>query len=282
MTAPLDEDPRATNHAYWQGLATLHGAGIPGGYYDLDALAAGRNPLHDEVEDTLAVAVPDGVSGLDVLHVQCHVAIDSVELARRGARVTGADFSANALAAAADIAARCGVTLELVEADSTALPAQLHDRFDLAYATVGVVCWVPDLDAWMRSVAACLRPGGALVLVELHPLYCMTDTVDPLVMDLDYGYRDGGLTIDQDGSYADRSAKLPATRATCFNYALGEIVTAAVRAGLTVEYLREYTSMSFEATSGDLVREDDGKWRWRIDGGLPLPLFYGLVARKTP
>src|SRR6478736_2825693 len=92
------ESSREENLALWEGLAALHGAGLPG-YYDVESLVAGRNPIHPEVETVLAVATgPDGVAGLDVIHVQSHVGVDSVELARRGARVTCTDFSATALA----------------------------------------------------------------------------------------------------------------------------------------------------------------------------------------
>ena len=277
--SPVNDDARATNLAYWEGLAALHGAGISGGYYDLDALAAGHDPIHEEVAETLARAVgAHGVRGLDVLHVQSHIGIDSVELARRGARVTCTDFSPAALAHAGELARRCGVTLDLVESDSTDLPASLHARFDLAYATVGVLCWISDLDAWMRSVAACLRPGGRLVLAEIHPLLNMAEHVDPLVLDLPYGFEPGGLTVDEPGSYADPTAELAHTRATVFGHDLGEIVTAAADAGLRTTHLREFTELSFDPRGDELAREDDGRYRWRLSG-MPLPVFYGLVAR---
>ena len=52
------------------------------------ALVAGEDVL-DDVE---SAAVGD-VAGLDVLHLQSHIAFDSISLARRGARVTCVDFS---------------------------------------------------------------------------------------------------------------------------------------------------------------------------------------------
>src|SRR6478609_156701 len=122
-----DTDARANNLALWEGLATLHGAGLPG-YYDVDSLVAGRNPIHPEVETVLAVATEgSGVGGLDVIHVQSHVGVDSVELARRGARVTCTDFSPTALQQARALAQASGVELATVEADSTALPESLHE-----------------------------------------------------------------------------------------------------------------------------------------------------------
>ena len=278
-------DIRAENLALWEGLAELHGGGIEGGtvggYYDLDALVDGKNPIHAETDEVLAVATgPGGVGGLDVLHVQSHIGIDSVELARRGANVTCTDFSPTALERAADLAQRCGVSIRIVEADSTALPDELHDRFDLAYVTIGALCWISDLDAWMRSVAACLRPGGTLFLYEIHPLRQMTDTVDPLVFDMSYTHTADGLSFDEDGSYADPTAKLPATKGTVYSHSIGETVNAAISAGLTIDHLVEHTEASFDAMGEGLAQEADGLLRWRHDGGTPLPIQYGLVARK--
>src|SRR5690349_8994200 len=100
------DEVRAKNLALWEGLAAFHGAGVDGyDYYDLDALVAGRNPIQDEVDATLDVALGGRpIAGLDVLHVQSHIGIDSVELARRGANVTCADFSATALERAGALA----------------------------------------------------------------------------------------------------------------------------------------------------------------------------------
>ena len=77
-------------------------------YYDAEALVSGRDSLNEHE----SAAVGD-VAGLDVLHLQCHIGFDSISLARRGARVTGADFSPASLAGAAELAERCGRELEL-------------------------------------------------------------------------------------------------------------------------------------------------------------------------
>src|SRR4051794_1959357 len=158
------------NRAHWDALAALHaGGGEATSYYDADALVAGGDSMIDAEHDAVAAAV-GSVADLDVLHVQCHLGYDAISLSRAGARVTGVDFSQRALREAATLAERCGAPIDWVHADVTALPAQLHGRFDLAYATIGVLGWIADLDAWMRSVAATLRPRGSLVLVEIHPL----------------------------------------------------------------------------------------------------------------
>jgi SAM-dependent methyltransferase len=122
----------------------------------------------------MADVAPD-LRGRDVVHIQCHIGFDTIALARRGARVTGVDFSRASLAKAAELAERCGVEIEWVQANATALPDSLRGGFEVAYATIGAICWIEDIGAWMRSAAATLRPGGRLVLVEIHPLYAMVE-----------------------------------------------------------------------------------------------------------
>jgi 2-polyprenyl-3-methyl-5-hydroxy-6-metoxy-1,4-benzoquinol methylase len=153
----VSDDVRETNRAHWDALAAVHGQDA---YYDTEALVGGADSLRLHEAAAVREAVGD-VAGLDVLHLQCHIGFDSISLARRGARVTGADFSSASLAKGRDLAARAGVEVEFVEADATALPAELHGRFDLVYSTMGVLCWIEDLDAWMRSVHAALRQAGS-------------------------------------------------------------------------------------------------------------------------
>ena len=151
------------NRAAWDELAAVHGQDA---YYDTAGLVAGASSLLDEEERALAAAVGPELTGRPALHVQCHIGFDTITFARRGALATGVDFSTVALAKARDLAERCGVDVEWVCADSCALPQSLAGRFDLAWATFGVLCWIADVDAWMRSVAATLTRGGRLVLID--------------------------------------------------------------------------------------------------------------------
>ena len=147
---PLPDDPLAANRAWWEAAARLH-RGAQQGYYDPAPRVAGQSDLTAHEEQALARALPEGPPGKDVLHLQCHLALDGIRLARRGARVTGLDFSEEALRGAAELAARCGVELALVQAEATALPPDLAGRFDLVWATIGVITWHADLVAWMAA-----------------------------------------------------------------------------------------------------------------------------------
>jgi SAM-dependent methyltransferase len=279
-----------SNLDHWEQLAGIHGIG-PDRYYDLEALIRGDTLMGAEEATALDVATAGaGVTGLDVLHLQCHLGCDAITMARQGAHVTGVDFSPIAIARMSDLAARCGVEVTPVVADSRALPDQLNSSFDLVYATIGVLCWIDDLAAWMDSVSRVLRPNGTLVLVELHPLLTMIDTVDPLVVDFPYGF-DGGHVFVGTGSYANPDAAV-AWSTTQYAHSIAEVFMAAMGAGLRTTYLEEHTSMSFDPRGmADKGLEQDGRFRLRLGEGAlvgetreqahAMPVLFTLLATKT-
>lgn len=275
------------NFEHWETLAAFHGTGFDR-IYDVDALVAGQDSTGDLEERALDFATNGrGVAGLDIIHIQSHIGFDSVTMARRGARVTAVDFSPTALTRAQEIATLAEVSLATVEADSRDLPHSLDNRFDLAYATIGVLCWVDDLDKWMRSAARTLRAGGRLVLVELHPLMNVFAAREPLVADFDYGgaapYRWTGV-----GSYASVDADFT-TSTEEYAHSLGEIVNATLGAGLSPLSLIEHESMSFEPRGDILHHDNDGRYRFRLGVGADgtnatasaLPIAFTLIVEKA-
>ena len=282
------------NLDYWEKAAATHGTTATDQHYHFDKVVAGGSLMTKLEEAAVAGATgasPEdplsGVRGLDVLYLQSHLGADGVVLARAGARVTCADFSATALRRASELASQVGVEIETVEADSRALPSSLHGRFDLVYVTVGAICWIDDLDLWMRQVALALRPGGVLAIIEIHPAYQMVEQRTPeLVVDFPYG-GGTGLSFTGTGSYADPESTITSTT-TSYAHSIADIVMGAVRAGLTLELLEEHTTSEINPRGDDvLTRGDDGLYRLLLGRGKepgdapePLPVYLTLVARK--
>jgi SAM-dependent methyltransferase len=219
------------------------------------------------------------LTGCDAVHVQCHIGTDTVSLARLGARVTGVDFSAGALAVARELARDCGVDARFVESELYGVPNVLGADFDLVYTGVGALNWLPDIAGWARVVAGLLRPGGRLYLRDAHPMLMTLDherTDDLLVVGEPYfeaepfysyyeeTYTDGG-PIGSPGHYE-------------WNHGVGEIVQAVIDAGLAVTALREHKECEWQALS-QLVVGDDGKFRL-AEGPERLPLMFTLEARR--
>jgi SAM-dependent methyltransferase len=264
---------RRTNMAWWDERAPAHAAADS--TYDLDRLVAGHDDLRPFEDDELGV-----VDGLDLLHLQCHIGTDTVCWARRGARVTGLDFSATALAAAATLAERCGVSLELVRADVHDAVAALDGRsFDVVYTGVGALNWLPDLPRWARTVCDLLRPGGVLYLVELHPMWmALGDDGRTIREDAITGaYR--CWDEPQDGSYGAPGVTFEHQATWERLHPLGDVLSAVLGAGLTIELYHEWPFTP--APTPWLVAGDDGLHRFP-DGMEPFPLLYSLRAGRSP
>src|SRR5206468_3957002 len=79
-----------TNRARWNELTAIHARSR---FYDVAGFKAGRCSLRPlEVEEL------GDVAGRSLLHLQCHFGLDTLSWARRGARVTGVDFSDHPIA----------------------------------------------------------------------------------------------------------------------------------------------------------------------------------------
>lgn len=260
----------ALNRALWDMRARVHGSSPKDQSYDVAAFLGGRQTLRS-LERELA----GDVAGKDLLHLHCHFGMDTLSWARLGARVTGVDFSPVAVERARELAGRAGLAATFVQADTQRLPSSLAGGFDLAVATYGVLCWIGYLGAWTRSAAMALRPGGRLVLVDLHPVYQMVATLDPLVVDWPYG---GGAPLRETvtGTYAGPDVAIPALDAIQYPHSLGEIVTAVAAAGLTIDRLGEHVATDIDPR-GLLAKGADGLFRLPF-GDSHLPILYSLRA----
>lgn len=264
------------NRSHWNELARAHGEGDR--IYDVEALLAGEDSRTTPEREAIAAAIGE-LEGRRIMHLQSHIGFDAISMAKRGANVTAVDFSPTALAKARAFAQRCGVEIATVEAEATKLPADLDESFDLVYANLGAICWIEDLGAWMRAASGALVGGGKLVLVDLHPLAQMIDSVSPLKLGFTYGFG-GRIEDDEHGTYADPDAEVEQTRSVSYSHSLGETFGAARAAGLEVEQLREHLELEFDCWGGgELTQEDDGLFRLRQDGQA-LPVLFTLIARK--
>jgi SAM-dependent methyltransferase len=102
--------------------------------------------------------------GARVLDVPCGHGRHSVELARRGYRVTGVDFSVDLLSAARGSAAREGLAIEWVECDMRQL--SWEGRFDAAFCAGNSFGYFDDEGnlSFLQGAARALGPGGRFLL----------------------------------------------------------------------------------------------------------------------
>ena len=284
----------AGNLDFWEQAAAAHGTKETDPHYRFDVVVAGGSLMtrmeERAVADATGASHDDPLAGVrdrDVLYLQSHLGADGVVMARAGARVTCADFSPTALRRVRELAEAVGVDVETVETDSRALPERLHGRFDLVYVTVGAICWIDDLDLWMRQVALALRPGGRFVMVEIHPTYQMVEhRVPDLVVDFPYG-GGTGLTETGTGDYADPESTITSTT-TCYAHSVADMVNGAIRAGMRIDALEEHVASEINPRGDDVLQQgDDGLWRLLVGRGTdeadapePMPVYLTFIATK--
>lgn len=122
--------------------------------------------ITEALEDRLLFRLAGTVAGLRVLEIGCGDGALAVALVKRGATVTALDPSEEMLDAAEARAAHQKCSLRLVQAAGESLPFP-DDQFDLVMAKT-VLCFADRALDVVYEAARVLRPGGRLVIGELH------------------------------------------------------------------------------------------------------------------
>lgn len=266
MRYMMDTEHRRANRAMWDERVDLH---VESDLYNVPGFLAGQCRLRDFEPDELG-----SVEGRTLLHLQCHFGLDTLSWARRGAIVTGIDFSEPAIEAARKIARHADIpaTFEVCDVYETA--ATLDRTFDIVYTGLGALCWIPDLDAWAREIVRLLVPGGTFYMSEFHPF---TDVFgeDDLVVTESY-FDDGRPFRDEtSGTYSDRSAKTSNNLSYSWTHPLSRVITALLKVGLTLDSFAEHEYTVFPRFSA--LSATPGTDIFRFPNDHPrLPMMYSI------
>jgi 2-polyprenyl-6-hydroxyphenyl methylase/3-demethylubiquinone-9 3-methyltransferase len=109
---------------------------------------------------------PDALAGLTILDVGCGAGILAEPLARMGAAVTGIDPSPELVLAAQLHAAESALAIDYRAARVEDIVAAGR-RFDIVTA-LEVVEHVADVDAFIASCGALLKPGGLMIVSSIN------------------------------------------------------------------------------------------------------------------
>lgn len=283
-TLPNGENPSSKNATYfadneanWNDRANLH---MNGGYEGIDELVSDPHAISPELAEDIDRFGP--LDGKSVIHLQCHLGTDTIGFPRRGAsRTVGLDFSENSLTYAKEIAERAGVAIEYVYANVYDARTAVTGTFDLVYTSIGVLCWLPDVREWARTVASLMKPGATFFIRDDHPMFMTIadDASTGLRVELPYFERPNPETWVNTATYVPTpGAFLEHSTNHEWNHSLGEIISALIQAGLVIDDVEE-TPFSAWAPWPDLMVKEGAKWRLRE---LPerLPLQYAITAHK--
>jgi SAM-dependent methyltransferase len=262
------------NRRNWEERAAIHARNRTG-FYPIDRLKAGE----DILQPIEAAEIGD-VAGKRLIHLQCHIGLDTLCLARRGAIVTGLDFSPTAIAAARALASELGIPAEFVESDVFGARERLNGSFDLAFVTWGTICWLPDIGRWAQVVASLLAAGGVLYLADAHPSALVLEEIDGRILP-HYPWRvsaDKPLIFEDAQTYTGDATELVEKRNYEWIHPLSAIITGLIEAGLQLEFLHEHERLPWKLFAS---MEPDGDRMFRLpETAVPIPLSFSLMARN--
>lgn len=253
------------NRALWNKRTSIH---KDSDFYDLEGFRKGKNVLN-EIELTELGTV----SGKSMLHLQCHFGLDSMSWSRLGAKVTGVDFSDNAIDTAKELNEELGLDAEFICSNIYDLKQKLDQQFDIVFTSYGTIGWLPDLDRWAEIIRHFLKPGGIFYLAEFHPVIWMFDDD---FSKLRYSYFNAGvIDIEQEGTYADKNSKLK-QKEYSWNHSISEVVNALIKKGLGIQSLNEFNYSPYDCFS-NTIKNDDGNFFIKGYEGV-LRMMYSIKA----
>lgn len=266
-----------TNRRNWDDRAAIHVKDEAGGYR-VRAFLAGADNLHD-----IEHAEIGDVAGKRIAHLQCHFGIDTLCLARRGASCAGLDFSPVAIAAARDLQAKTGLDASFIEGNVYEARTLLDGHFDMVYSTWGTIGWLPDVARWAKVVAALLKPGGTLYLLEGHPSLLLADEKTPELRP-GYDWRTPAatpLTMNEATTYTGDTARVTHSTTHEWIHPLSGIVNAVIGAGMRLDALNEHELLAWQFAP-IMVPVEGRRRMWKLPDGFPrLPLAFSVKATRT-
>lgn len=256
------------NRMMWNALTGPH---VESDFYNVAGFKSGRDWLRPlEIEEM------GDVSGKSLLHLQCHFGQDTLSWGRRGAKVTGADFSEEAIDYARKLSKETNINAEFICSDIYALPAVLKKEFDIVYTSYGVLCWLPDINKWAEIASHYVKPSGFFYIAEIHPmLSAIGYRPDPELRVKNTYFPTGKPEKNESGSdYATGFTHEHVSYQ--WQWPVSSVITALARTGLHIEYLHEFPFCCFQGRK-DMYQGDDG-W-WRLEGDK-IPLTFSIKATR--
>ncbi|MBP2849443.1 MULTISPECIES: class I SAM-dependent methyltransferase [Dickeya] len=264
------------NIQFWNELARIHSVQSD---YDVN----NYDPWQYQLKDIELSELGD-LRGKRVLHLQCHIGLDSFALEIMGAEVSAIDYSSDAIDTANSIKNKFGLNTQFYCASVYDISTLALGEFDIIFTSYGVLVWLQHLDLWASTVASHLKSGGELLLIDEHPIARMFS--NPLQDNSPFDSNALFNTIRTDApvkanykySYANEHHQIENQEQYVWFHTLSEIITSLTNKGLCITAFQEFDKGFYKAFS-QLSLHEDGWWRFS-NGFSSIPLTFFLRARK--
>ncbi len=156
------------NKSWWNEITAIHLK--TKNFYKINELKHGKLTLRDPEIKELG-----NIKNKKILHLQCHLGLDSLSLALKGANVTGVDISEQAICFAQQLNRDMNLNVKFICSDIYDLPIILRDKFDIVFCSYGILFWLNNLEVWAKIISHYLKKKGFIYLVDFHPIANVVD-----------------------------------------------------------------------------------------------------------
>lgn len=226
----------------------------------------------DEIETAIHQRL--GLSQKRVAHLCCNNGQELISLLKLGAASgVGFDISDEAIKEATMLGTLSKTNCEFVRTDVYAIDPIYFQQFDLAFTTIGALCWFDDLERFFAIAAQLLRPNGHLFVYEVHPVsvfFALLGEVDyeaERELKIAYSYFRREPFVSESGLDYVGNSQYDAKTNYSFPHTLTDIFPGLLKNGLTIREFQEYPHDS----SADFKH---------LEKVQKVPLWFTLVAQK--
>ncbi len=257
----------AINRKWWNAITPVHASSS---HYALKNFKKGKTNLQ-----RTEILELGNVKDKTMLHLLCHFGLDTLSWARRGAIVTGVDISDASIIQAKKLSKELSIPATFIRSDIYDLPKVHSKKYDIVFASYGVLLWLSNLKKFAKIVHSYLKEGGYFYIIELHPFTNM------LSYDFQFYYKyfDKGPYVDDDGTYVDWKKKVTG-ETYLWNHTMGEFTNALIDAGLKIEYIHEFPYTMYEQFEGLMSINKKGQYVLK-DKKIQIPLLFSLKASRS-
>lgn len=235
-------DYTEANRAAWNQRAPVHAS------HSLEALIEqfrqpGFSVLHkpNEVERLRALEL----KGKNVAQLCCNNGREllSVKNLFGAARCVGFDISDEFIDHARALNSAANQDVEFVRANVLEIPDEFSSQFDLVYVTIGALGWLPDIAAFFRVVSNLLKPGGNVLIYEMHPFLDLFDNEEAALEDplrVCHSYFKSSPYVEMDTWDYLSGEKYAGKTSYWFHHKLSDIFTGLIRNNIQITAFDEF------------------------------------------
>ncbi len=264
----MDFTDISKNLDHWNKRVSVH---MSSKMYTMEEFLSGKTSLNPTELEELG-----DVKGKSLCHLQCHFGQDTISWARKGALVTGLDFSDAAIEAGNKLSNQTGIPAKFVCANVLDAAKAIDSNFDIVFTSYGTIGWIPELETWANQIFQLLKQNGVFYMVDFHPVVWMYNNE---LTEIEYSYFNvQKIEETETGSYADKDADI-ISESVGWNHPISEIISALINAGLNLEFIHEFGYSWYDVFS-DLEPRNEGGYKHK-KYGEKMPMMYSIKCRKS-